>query len=297
MKVFVTGGSGFIGSAVISELLRAGHEVIALARSEKSALKIESLGKDISVLRGDLENLTILKKGASEAEGVIHLGFIHDFENFKKCCEIDRRATIAILDSLVNSKKSFVYTNGVFTLPAGELSNENTPCDPNAQNFRGMTEEMALAYKDKGVAVSCVRLAPTVHGKGDKGFIPMIMNVARSSKLSGYIGAGQNVWPAVHRLDAAHLYRLTLEKGRAGSVYHGVAEEGVKSKEIAEAIGIVLNVPVISIPVERAAEKFGFLGHFFARDSPVSSERTRKELNWKPHNIGLLEDLVENYSF
>lgn len=295
MKVFVTGASGFVGTVVVPELLKAGHEVIGLARSAESASKIESLGENVRVLRGELKDLEILKKGASEADGVIHLGFVHDFKNFEESCQIDRRATVAMLEALTGSNKHFVYTNGTLGLASDKLSNERTVPDPASRSSRGITEEFALAYKDKGVVVTCVRLAPTVHGKGDRGFVPMIMDVARRSGEAGYVGLGENVWPAVNRLDTAELYRLVLEKGRAGSVYHGVAEEGIKTKDIAEAMGEVLKVLVVSIPPERAVEHFGFLGYFFSRNNPVSSKITRDELGWEPQNLGLLEDINENF--
>lgn len=295
MKVFVTGASGYIGTVVVPELLKAGHEVIGLARSAESASKIESLGENVRVLRGDLEDLEILKKGASEADGVIHLGFVHDFENFEECCQIDRRATVAMLEALAGSDKCFVYTSGTLGLPSDKLSNESTVHDPNIPTIRSITEDIALTYRDKSVVVTCVRLAPTVHGKGDRGFIPMIMDAARRSEKACYVGLGENVWPAIHRLDTAELYRLVLEKGRAGGVYHGVAEGGIKWKDIAEAMGEVLKVPVVSITPEKAVENFGFLGFFFSRSNPVSNEITRNELGWEPRNLGLLEDLKRNY--
>lgn len=289
MKVFVTGASGFIGSALVPELIKAGHEVVGLARSEESARKISSLGDNVGVLRGGLEDLNILKKGAGESEGVIHLGFVHDYNNYDECCKIDRSATMAMLDSLEGTDKRFVYT-GV-SLPRVKTDQ----VDSATHNLRGITEKLVLNYKDRGVNVACIRLPPTVHGKGDKAFIPLIMAAAKSSGKSGYIASGENVWPAVARADAAHLFRLVLEKGRAGGIYDGIAEQGIRTRDIAETIGEILKVPAVSIPAGEASKHFGNMAVFFARDIPVSNENTRKELDWKPKGLGLLEDLRENY--
>ncbi|SCV03985.1 LANO_0G07448g1_1 [Lachancea nothofagi CBS 11611] len=295
MKVFVTGGSGFIGTTVIHKLLKAGHEVVGLARSEESAAKLESMGPQVTVVRGELGDLEVLKKAASEADGVIHLGFVHDFSKFIECCEIDQRATVAMLESLEGSNKAFVYTNGTLGLPAGKVSDEKVPSDTSTGNVRSQTEAIALSFKEKGVNVTAVRLPPTVHGPGDKAFMLWLIGIAKRLGKSGYIGNGENVWPAVNRLDTGDLYRLVLEKGTAGSVYHAVAEQGIKTKDIAKAIGDILDVPVVSINAEDAQEQFGFLGMFFGKDSPASSEITRKELGWKPHHPALLEDLRTNY--
>ncbi|GCE98369.1 hypothetical protein ZYGM_000172 [Zygosaccharomyces mellis] len=297
MKVFVTGASGFIGSALVSELSNAGHHVVGLARSEESAKKIKSLGTNVEVLRGDLEDLDALRKGAREAEGIAHLGFIHDFQNFEKCCEIDRTATEAMLESIIGTNKPFVYTSGTLSLPDGKISDETVQNYEHSKFFRDHTEKLALSYGNKGVRATTVRFPPSVHGKGDKAFIPWIISVAEKSGKSGYVGDGQNVWPAVARPDAAHLFRLVLEKGRAGRVYHSIAEQGVKSKEIAKAIGDSLHVPTASIASEDAMRHFGFLGAFFSKDNPVSSEITRKELGWNPQGLGLIEDIKKNYIF
>ncbi|GAV56456.1 hypothetical protein ZYGR_0DX00100 [Zygosaccharomyces rouxii] len=296
MKVFVTGASGFIGSALVSELSNAGHHIVGLARSEESAKKIKSLGTNVEILPGDLKDLAILRKGAREAEGIAHLGFVHDFQNFNECCEIDRAATEAMLEAIVGTNKPFVYTTGTLSLPAGKISDETVENYEHSYFLRDHTEKMALSYGVKGVRVTSIRLSPTVHGKGDKGFIPWIIADANRTGKSGYVGSGQNVWPAVARLDAAHLYRLVLEKGRPGGIYHGVAEQGVKSKEIAEAIGVILHLPTVSISTENAAEHFGFLGVFFSKDNPVSSEITREELGWEPQGLGLVDDIRKNYS-
>ncbi|QLG73123.1 hypothetical protein HG535_0E02070 [Zygotorulaspora mrakii] len=296
MKVFVTGASGFVGTVVVPDLLKSGHEVLGLARSDESAAKIASLGMGVKVVRGELQDLDILKQAAAECDGVIHLGFVHDFSNFESCCRIDRDATEAMLKSLEGSGKSFIYTNGVLGLPAGRLSNEKDQADPNFASMRSGTESIALNYKEKGVKVSSIRLSPTVHGKGDKGFLPALIGIAKSQGKSGYIAGGENVWSAVNRLDVGHLYTLVLEKGTAGSAYHAVAEQGIKTKDIAKAVGEIAAVPIVSVPTEKAGEHFGFLGFLFGRDSPISSELTRKELGWEPTNLGLIADLHENYS-
>lgn len=295
MKVFITGASGFIGSAVVSELAESGHEVVGLARSDASASKIKSLGCNVSVIRGTLEDLEVLKKGATECDGVIHLGFVHDFDNYDKCCEIDRRACVAMLDTLIGTQKPFIFTNGTFALSEGKLAFEKDRRDQHIHNLRGINEEIVLAYKSRGVKVMGTRLAPTVHGKGDTTFIPMLIQIAKTSGKSAYIGNGQNLWAAVHRLDVANLYTLILEKGCTGSIYHGVAEQGIQTKDIANTIGEILSVPVVAVPQENAEQHFGSLTYFFARDGPVSNEHTCRELAWKPCNLGLILDMEQNY--
>ncbi|CAI4045555.1 uncharacterized protein SKDI_12G0060 [Saccharomyces kudriavzevii IFO 1802] len=295
MKVFVTGASGFIGSAFLSELVSSGHEVVGLARSEESASKIESVSPSVKALRGDLKDLDILKRGASESEAVVHLGFIHDFTNYAQCCEIDRQATVAMLESLKGTNKPFIYTNGTLVLRPGKVANEKDTVDESSKCLRAATEETALSYKDKGVSVRCIRLAPSVHGKGDKGFVPVLMSIAEISGKSGYVGDGQIVWPAIHRSDAARLFRLVLEKGRAGKAYNGIAEQGIPLKDIAQLIGEIVNVPVVSIPEDDAEKHFGFMAVFVTNDGPVSSEATQEELGWKPQQLGLLEDVRINY--
>lgn len=291
MKVFVTGASGYIGSALVSELLGAGYDVIGLARSQESAKKIESLGTNVEVLRGDLEDPEALKKGAKESEGIIHLGFIHDFQHFEKCCAIDRSAIEAMLEANVGTGKPFVYTSTSLAIPSEKASDSEESKAP-----RWFNEKIALSYQNKGVGVVSIRLPPTIHGKGDKAFIPALIATAKSSEKSGYIGDGQNVWPAVGRQDVAHLFRLALEKGRPGRIYSGAAEEGVKSKDIAEAIGDLLHIPVVSISAESASNHFGFLGAVFSLDNPVSNKITREELSWEPRDLGLVEDIKANYN-
>ncbi|QHS74697.1 uncharacterized protein SPAR_L00080 [Saccharomyces paradoxus] len=295
MKVFVTGASGFIGSTVLSELVSSGHEVVGLARSDEAAARINSIDSAAKVLRGDLKDLDILKKGAIESDAVIHLGFVHDFKNFEQCCEIDRQATVAMLESLKGTNKPFLYTNGTLALRPSKVAYEQDDIDEDSKSLRGITEQVASSYKNKGVSVRIVRLPPSVHGKGDRGFVPILMNVAQATGKSGYVGQGRNVWPAVHRLDAAHLYRLVLEEGKTGQAYHCISEQGIPVKDIAQVIGETLDLPVVSIPADDAGIHFGFLSRFVTKDGPVSSEATKKELRWQPQQIGLLEDIRTNY--
>lgn len=295
MKIFVTGASGFIGFPVVSDLIQAGHQVAALARSEESARKILSLDPKIDIVRGNLEDLDTLSKAAANSDGVIHLGFIHEFDRYDECCEIDRIANLAMLKAIERTDKPFIYANGTFMLPDGKISDEEQRRDPSVHNLRGETEEIVLAHKDKGVRAMVIRLAATVHGKGEQAFIPILIEIAKSRKVSGYIGTGQNVWPAVHRLDAARLFNLALIRGSAGSVYHGVAEQGVKIRDIAQAIGASLNLPVVPIDPEEASTHFGSLATFLVRDTPLSSEKTRAQLGWEPRELNLLDDMRLNY--
>ncbi|CAH2353525.1 uncharacterized protein CLIB1423_11S01662 [[Candida] railenensis] len=294
MKVFVTGASGFIGTQVVRELLAAGHEVVALARSDASQAKLEEVSSKVSVLRGDLNDLDSLKKGAAESDGVIHLGFVHDFTRYEECCQIDRTATTTMLDVLKGTNRPFIYTSGVVN-SKGKVAVETDERSAEEGNTRALTEKLAVSYKDKDVRALSVRLSPTVHGEGDHGFIPGLIGIARGKGYSAYIGEGSNPWPAVHVNDAAKVFVLALEKGKAGHAYHAVGEGSVKSKDIAEAIGSSINVPVKSIPQEKAMEHFGFLGIFFGLSVPHSNEITRKELGWEPTNPTLLEDIASDY--
>jgi len=288
MRVFVTGASGFIGSAVVPELITAGHRVLGLARSEASAKALAAVGAE--VLRGDLNEPESLRAGAAEAEGVIHLGFIHDFEHFEASIRTDLRAIETMGAVLAGSGRPFVFASGVVGLVPGRVATEEVPFDPKAHP-RAVNAVVALGLAERGVRVSCVRLAPTVHGPGDQGFVHRLVEIAREKGVSGYIGDGQNRWPAVHRLDAGSLFRLALEKAPAGSVAHGVADEGVPTRTIAEIIGRKLGVPVVAISPEAAGAHFGWLGRFFAMDQPASSALTRERLGWNPTHPGLVEDL------
>jgi len=287
MRVFVTGATGFIGSAVVQELIKHGHKVLGLARTDKAAQAIAAAGAEVH--RGSLEDLDSLKRGASLTDGVIHLAFIHDFNNYGPAAEADRRAIETMGAVLAGSNKPLVVTSGTLLIERkGPLATEE---DKPTPNFPRKSEEAAIALAAKGVLASTVRLPPSVHGEGDHGFVPMIINTAREKKVSAYLGDGQNRWPAVHRLDAAHLYRLVLEKGSAGASYHAIGDEGVPTKEIAEVIGRGLNVPVVSKSGEDAASHFGWMAHFFSLDGPASSKRTEQELGWRPTQRGLIEDI------
>jgi nucleoside-diphosphate-sugar epimerase len=292
MRTFVTGASGFIGSAVVPELIAAGHQVVGLARSDASARAVTAAGAD--VLRGDLNDLDSLRRGAAASDGVIHLGFVHDFDNFEASIQTDRRAIAAMGEVLAGSNRPFVFASGALGVKPGQLATEDIPFNP-AIHPRAANAAEAMKLADRGVRVSAVRLAPTVHGEGDHGLIRTLANVAREKRASGYIGDGSSRWPAVHRLDAAVLFRLALEKAPAAAIFHGVAEESISVRTIAEVIGRKLGVPTTSIAPESAAAHFGWLGRFLAMDQPASSALTQQQLGWTPRHPGLLADLEAGY--
>jgi len=293
MRVFVTGATGFIGTAVARELIDAGHQVLGLARSDAGAKSLVAAGAEVH--RGSLEDLDSLRSGAAAADGVIHTAFIHDFSNYGPAAEADRRAIETLGAAVAGSDRLFVVTSGTLLVQRqGALATEKDAPNPN---FPRKSEEAALVLAARGVRASVLRLPPSVHGNGDHGFVPRLIGIAQEKGVSAYIGDGLNRWPAAHRLDAAHLYRLVLEKGTAGANYHGVADEGVPTREIAAAIGHGLNVPVVSKSREEAADHFGWLAHFFGTDAPASSAQTRERLGWRPVQPGLIADLNAEHYF
>jgi nucleoside-diphosphate-sugar epimerase len=293
MRVFVTGATGFIGSAIVRELIDAGHQVLGLARSDVAAKSLHAAGAEVH--RGSLEDLESLCGGAAVAEGVIHTAFIHDFSNYGPAAEADRRAIETLGSALAGSNRPLIVTSG--TLLAQRKGPLATEEDAHNPNFPRKSEEVALALAAHGVRASVLRLPPSVHGQGDHGFVPRLISIAREKGGSAFIGDGLNRWPAVHRLDAAHLYRLVLEKGSAGATYHGVADEGVSTREIAEAIGRGLNVPVVSKSQEAAADHFGWIARFFGIDGPASSALTQERLGWRPVQPGIIADLNAEHYF
>ncbi|MFC4032761.1 SDR family oxidoreductase [Streptomyces polygonati] len=293
MRVFVTGATGYVGSAVVRELIDAGHQVVGLARSERAAASLTAAGAEAH--RGDLADLAGLRAGAAAADGVIHTAFqnIGPDTDFAASCRAEDRAVEALGEALAGSGRPFVMTSGTGLVTAGPLATEEDAADPASPvGLRAGAEETALSFAARGVRVSVVRLSPSVHSDGDRhGFVPSLIGIARATGISAYAGDGSNRWPAVHRLDAARLYRLAVEAAPAGARLHAVGEEGVPLREIAGAIGRQLELPVVGVSGQQATDHFGWLAGFVSLDNPSSSALTRKLLGWRPVGPGLVADL------
>jgi nucleoside-diphosphate-sugar epimerase len=291
MQVFVTGATGWIGSAVVPELLAAGHSVVGLARSEESAAALVAAGAKAH--RGSLDDVGSLRAGAAGADGVVHLAFHHDFSDMAGAGRTERAAIETLAGELVGSDRPFLFASGLALLAPGRVVTEDdVPPDSGPTAPRGGAEHLARRYAERGVRTVALRFAPTVHGEGDHGFTAVIAGVAREKGVSGYVGDGTNRWPAVHRSDAARLVARALEDSPAGSAVHATAEEGVPTREIAAVLGDQLGVPVVSIAPDRATDHFGWIGAFFGADVPASSALTRRRLGWAPTGPTLLADLA-----
>ncbi len=294
MRVFVTGASGWIGSAVVSELVSSGHQVVGYARSDTAAAAVAALGAE--PLRGTLDDLDRLSAGAAASDGVVHLGYNHDFSRMEQAAQTDLAAIEAIGTALEGTDRPLVIASGTLGLAPGRVGTEDDSPDP-AGHPRIANALAALSFADRGVRSVVVRFAPTVHGPGDHGFMAVLVAIAREKGASGYIDDGANRWPAVHRLDAGKLVSLAVQHAPAGSVLHATAEEGVSTRAIAEAIGRGLRLPVVSVPAEQAIDHFSWLGRFFGSDAPASNTITRRLMGWEPTHPGLIADLGQGHYF
>jgi nucleoside-diphosphate-sugar epimerase len=286
MRIFVTGATGFIGSAIVPELIGAGHKVLGLARSDAAAASLIAAGADVQ--RGSLDDLDSLRNGVSAADAVIHAGFNHDFSNYEAAAETDRRAIETLGVALGGSDGPFIVTSGTALVTPGRVATEE---DAANSTFPRKSEEAAASAAARGARVSVLRLPPSVHGDGDHGFVPLLIGIAREKGVSAYIEDGLNRWPAVHRLDAARLYRLVLENRFAAPRYHAVADEGVLFREIAQVIGRRLNIPVVSKSREEAVDHFGWFAQFAGLDCPASGTQTQQQLGWRATQAALIADI------
>ena len=289
MRIFVTGATGWVGSAIVKDLIGAGHRVLGLSRGDVGAQALSAAGAEIH--RGSLADVDSLKSGAALADGVIHTAFNHDFSKFAENCAEDRRAIEALGAVLEGSDRPLLVTSGVALLAPGRTATEEDMPPFNSPSYPRKSEAATAALVERGVRAATVRLAPSVHGHGDHGFVPILIRIAREKGVSAYIGEGRNRWPAVHRLDAARVYRLALERGVDAKPLHAIAEEGLSFKAIAEVIGRRLNIPVVSKSQAEAADHFGWFTMFAGIDAPTSSARTRAKLDWKPEQPGLIADM------
>jgi nucleoside-diphosphate-sugar epimerase len=290
MRIFLTGATGFIGSAIIPELIDGGHQVVGLTRSEAGAESLKAAGAEVQ--HGDLDDLESLRGGAGKSDGVIHCAFNHDFSKFAENCELDRRAIETLGATLKGTDRPLIVSGGLALLAQGRVATESDPPLPHSSSLPRVSETMAVSLAEQGVRASTMRL-PQVHDTRKQGLVTYLIAIARQKGVSAYVGDGLNRWPAAHVLDVAKLYRLAIEKGSAGDRYHAVAEEGVPLREIAEAVGRGLNLPVVSKTPEQAAEHFGFLGFFVGGDMPASSAQTQQRLGWRPTGSGMIADLEQ----
>lgn len=296
MRVFVTGASGFIGRAVVTELLGAGHEVLGLARSDDAAATVAAAGAQVH--RGDLDDVASLRAGAADADGVVHLAFNHDFAQHDAAAQTDLVAVEAIGDVLAGSDRPLVIASGLAGLAPGRIATERDRPDlAQAPSPRVRTAQVTLELAERGVRSSVLRLPPSVHGEGDHGFVWTLIQIARERGTAGYVADGSNRWPAVHRLDAARLFRLALEHAPAGSVLHATGDDGVPTRTIAELIGRHLGLATESVAPADAADRFGWIGRVLSLDCAATSELTRELLDWQPTQIGLVEDIDQGHYF
>lgn len=296
MRVFVTGASGFVGSAVVAELVAFGHDVRGLVRSTDAAARVTQAGAQ--PLLGTLEDAAVLRAGADWAEGVIHTAFHHDFSQFAQACALDQQAIEVLGQALAGSQRPLLVTSGLARLAQGRPATEEDLPPPRSDTYPRVSEAAAQALQARGVHAATVRLAPSVHGEGDHGFVPMLVRIARERGVSAYVGDGMNRWSAVHRLDAARLYRLALASTSPGARLHAVGEEGIPFREIAEAIGRGLGLPTVSLSPQEASGHFGpWFSHFPAAELSAASQATRERLGWTPSHPGLLGELSEDFYF